>query len=124
MSFLMIYDIVFLLVGCYGLSICAKVGMSGDLEDIKILLPRNAKPDECLDPAAFLTRVRPWMIVFSASIVLNGAAGMLEDMKLGLPHVVHMATLGVCIAAAGAYFAIQHRAVKEFWDLEDPEESK
>lgn len=51
MSVWMVYDMVFLLCGCYGLSLCAKVRMSGRL----------------------------------------------EDRKLGLPHAVHMVTLGYAL---------------------------
>lgn len=122
MSFWMIYDMIFLLAGCYGLSLCAKVGMSHDLKDIRLLLPRVAKPDECLDADGFIRKVRPWMVLFSASIVLNGGVGMVEDMKLGLPHIVHMVTLGLCLAAAVAFFIMQRRAISEFWELEDEEE--
>ena len=121
MSFLMLYDIIFLLVGFYGLSLCAKVSMSSDLEDIKVLLPRNVKPKECLDPAGFIGKIRPWMVAFSASIILNGGIGMVEDMKLGLPHWVHLATLGVCLAAAVAFFVVQHKAAGEFWDIDEDE---
>lgn len=73
MSVWMVYDMVFLLCGCYGLSLCAKVRMSDRL----------------------------------------------EDRKLGLPRAVHMVTLGVCLAAAVVFFAVQHKAVKEFGDLEE-----
>lgn len=122
MSFWMIYDMIFLLAGCYGLSLCAKVSMSNDLQDIKILLPRNAKLDECLDAAGFIRKIRPWMVIFSVSVVLNGGAGMVEDMKLGLPHTVHMVTLGLCLAAAVIFFIVQRKAVNEFWEQEDEEE--
>lgn len=121
MSVWMVYDIIFLLAGCYGLSLCAKVRMSGQLEDIKILMPRNIKLEECLDAAGFLRRIWPWMAAFGASIVLNGLAGILEDMRLGLPHAVHMITLGLCLAAAVAFFVVQHKAVEEFWELDSEE---
>lgn len=122
MSFWMIYDMIFLLAGCYGLSLCAKVGMSGDLQDIKLLLPRNVKLDECLDAAGFIRKIRPWMVIFSASVVLNGGVGMVEDMKLGLPHMVHMVTLGLCLAAAVVFFIMLRRAAEEFWEQEDEED--
>lgn len=121
MSLWMVYDIIFLLCGCYGLSLCAKVRMSGQLEDVKILMPRNVKLEECLDAGAFLKKIWPWMAAFSAAIVLNGAAGIVEDMKLGLPHAVHMVTLGICLAAAVAFFVVQHKAVEEFWEQEEDE---
>lgn len=122
MSLLMVYDIIFLLAGCYGLSLCAKVRMSGKLEDIKILMPRRVKLEECLDAEAFIKRIWPWMAAFGAAIVLNGAAGIVEDMHLGLPHEVHMVTLVICLAAAITFFQFQHKAVKEFWDLDDEED--
>lgn len=121
MSFWMIYDMIFLLAGCYGLSLCAKVRMSGKLEEVRILMPRNIKLEECLDTGGFLKGIWPWMAAFSAAIVLNGAAGIVEDMNLGLPHIVHMVTLVLCIAAGIAYFVVQHRAIKEFWDLDEEE---
>ena len=121
MSLWMVYDIIFLLAGCYCLSLCVKVRGSGQLEDIKLLMPKKAKPEECLDAGAFLRQIWPWMAVFSVAIIHNGAAGMLEDMHLGLPHATHMVTLGLCIAAAVAFFVVQHRAIKNYWELDEDE---
>lgn len=121
MSLWMVYDMIFLLAGCYCLSLCVKVRASGQLEDMKLLLPKKVKPEECLDAGAFLRQVWPWMAALGAAIVLCGAAGMLEDMHLGLPHAVHMLTLGLCIAAAAAYFVVQHRAIKCYWVLDEDE---
>lgn len=121
MSLWMVYDIIFLLAGCYCLSLCVKVRGSGQLEDIKLLMPKKLEPEECLDSGAFLQRIWPWMVALGGAIVLNGAVGMLEDMHLGLPHAVHMVTLVLCIAAAVAFFVVQHRAIKNFWELDEDE---
>lgn len=122
MNFWLIYDLLFLLAGCYGISLYAKVSMSGDLNDIKLLMPRKLKLEECLDPEDFLKRIKPWMLAFSGSIILTGAVGALENLGLGLPHEIYTGALGLCVAAALAFVIFMRRAADENWEQEEEEE--
>ena len=122
MNFGLIYDLLFALAGCYVISLYAKVSASGDLNDIKLLLPKKLKPEECLDAAGFLARIKPWMLAFSAAVILTGAVGAAEDMGLGLPHVAYQGMLGLCLLAAVMLVLQLRKAGDEFWDLEEEEE--
>lgn len=122
MNFGLIYDLLFAVVGFYVLSLYMKVSQSGDLNDIRKLLPKKLKLEECLDSAAFFSRIKPWILAFGASVILTGAVGAMEDLKLGMPHAVYLAALGLCIAAAAAFVINLRRAVEKFWELEEEED--
>lgn len=117
----MLYDAVFLMAGLYGVSLCVKVNLSKDLTDIRLLMPRDVKIEECKDAAAFVGRVLPWMLVFSLSVILTGAVSLAEDIGLGIPHWAATAMFVVCCAAAAVFFVFQRKAVGEFWDKEEEE---
>lgn len=122
MNFGLIYDLLFALAGCYGLSLYAKVTMSGDLNDIKLLLPKKLKPEECLDQAGFLARIKPWILAFSIAVILTGTVGAAEDMNLGMPHVVYQMMLLFCVLAALLFVIRMGRAASDYWEMEEEEE--
>lgn len=124
MNFWLIYDLLFLLAGCYGISLYAKVSESGDLNDIKLLMPRRLKPEECLDPEDFLRRIKPWILAFSGCVIFTGAVGAMENLGLGLPHEIYMGGLGLCVAAALAFVIFMRRAADENWEQEEEEPQK
>jgi len=121
MNFLIIYDGIFLLIGFYGISLCVKVNLSKNLADIRLLMPRDVKPEECKDSAAFIARILPWMILFSASVILAGLTSLAEDLGSGLPHTAVIVMFVLCCIAAVVFFIFQRKAVGEFWDKDEDE---
>jgi len=121
MNFFIIYDGIFMLIGFYGISLCIKVNLSKNLTDIRLLMPRDVKPEECKDSAAFIGRILPWMILFSVSVILAGLTSLVEDIGLGLPHTATIAMFAVCCIMAVVFFIFQRKAVGEFWDKDEDE---
>lgn len=121
MNFLILYDGIFLLVGFYGISLCIKVNLSKNLTDIRLLMPRDVKLEECKDSTAFIERILPWMILFSLSVILAGLTSLAEDIGFGLPHMVTRVMFAVCCITAMAFFIFQRKAVGEFWDKGEEE---
>ena len=119
MSFWFLVDALFLLAGCYGLSLAVKVKTSGKLEDIRRVLPQYAHPNRCKDAPAFIRRILPWLVVFSVATVINGFLGMLQDLELAIPQALHAGGMIFFVAAAVAFLKVERYAVRKYWGEED-----
>lgn len=119
MSFWFLVDALFLLAGCYGLSLAVKVKTSGKLEDIRRVLPQYAHPNRCKDAPAFIRTILPWLVVFSVATAVDGLLGMLQDLGMELPQMVHAAGMLFFVAAAVIFLKVERDAVRKYWGEED-----
>ena len=119
MSFWFLVDALFLLAGCYGLSLAVKVKTSGKLEDIRRVLPQYAHPNRCKDAPAFIRTILPWLVVFSVATAADGLLGMLQDLGMELPQMVHAAGMLFFVAAAVIFLKVERDAVRKYWGEED-----
>ena len=119
MSFWFLVDALFLLAGCYGLRLAVKVKTSGKLEDIRRVLPQYAHPNRCKDAPAFIRTILPWLVVFSVATAADGLLGMLQDLGMELPQMVHAAGMLFFVAAAVIFLKVERDAVRKYWGEED-----
>lgn len=125
MSFWFFADALFLLAGCYGLSLAIKVKTSGKLEDIRRVLPQYAHPNRCKDAPGFIRTILPWLVVFSVATAADGFLGMLQDLGMELPQMVHAAGMLFFVAAAVIFLKVERDAVRKYWGEEDqPDEAR
>ncbi|MCC8181461.1 MAG: hypothetical protein LIO45_00535 [Clostridiales bacterium] len=119
MTFWFFYDLIFLAAGCYGLYLCAKSKATGELESVKVILPKKLRLSECKDPDAFLAKLRPNLATVSVIVLAYAAISMAEDMGAEFPSWTGIASMILIIAAAVVYIVLQSRLVNQFWDIED-----
>lgn len=112
-------DALFLLAGCYMISMGVKVKLSGDLKDLQRLLPKYAHPGRCKDPDGFIRSVLPWLVLFGVATAVNGLLGMAQDMALPLPSAVHWAGMAFFVVAAFLFLKCQRDAIGRCWSEED-----
>lgn len=119
MSFWFLVDALFLLAGCYSLSLAVKVKTSGKLEDISRVMPQYAHPNRCKDAPAFIRTILPWLVVFSVATGVSGLIGMLQDLELAIPQALHAGGMIFFVAAAVAFLKVERDAVRKYWGEED-----
>lgn len=112
-------DVLFLFAGCYLISIGVKAKLSGDLKDLKQVMPKYAHPGRCQDAQAFLQAVLPWLFLFGGATALNGLVSVLQDMELDLPVWLHWGSLILFAVTAVLFLLRQREAVGKFWAEED-----
>lgn len=119
MSFWFLVDALFLLAGCYGISLAVKVKLSGKLEDLRQVMPKYAHPNRCKDAQGFIDAIVPWLMVFSVITVISGLIGMLEDLGVGLPSVVSTAGTILFFVAAVLFLKVERDAIGRYWGDDD-----
>lgn len=119
MSFWFLVDALFLLAGCYGLSLAVKVKTSGKLEDISRVMPQYAHPNRCKDAPAFIRTILPWLVVFSVATGVSGLIGMLQDLELAIPQALHIGGTVFFVVAAVVFLKVERDAVRKYWGEED-----
>ena len=78
-------DVLFLFAGCYLISIGVKAKLSGDLKDLKQVMPKYAHPGRCQDARGFLQAVLPWLFLFWTGFFLSKLRPEGEGRELRLP---------------------------------------
>lgn len=119
MDFWFLIDALFLLAGCYFISLAVKVKLSGDLKDLQKVMPKYAHPDRCKDKAAFIRKVSPWLVLLGVATVVNGFLSMLQDISLPVPDALHWAGMAFFIIAIVLFVKMQRDAVNQYWNEED-----
>ncbi|MGM9537579.1 MAG: hypothetical protein ACI3VN_04530 [Candidatus Onthomonas sp.] len=119
MSFWFLVDALFLLAGCYGLSLAVKVKMSGKLEDLRRVMPQYAHPNRCKDAQGFIRTIVPWLVMFSVATIISGFLGMLQDLELPVPQMLNTAGMILFLAAAVVFLKVERDAVGKYWGEED-----
>lgn len=112
-------DVLFLFAGCYLISIGVKAKLSGDLKDLKQVMPKYAHPGRCQDAQGFLQAVLPWLFLFGGATALNGLLSVLQDVEIPLPSWLHLGSLGLFAVTAVLFVLRQRDAVGKFWEEED-----
>lgn len=115
MSFEMLCDAVFLLVGLYVLYIAVKLRRSGNPADMQWLLPEDAKLTDCHDAEGFIDDVMPSLVAFGAITTLDGALGLLEDVELIGLGWVRIVLTALFFAAMVVFLMAERKAVRLNW---------
>lgn len=119
MDFWFLVDALFLLAGCYLISLGVKVKLSGNLKDLQRVMPKYAHPGRCLDSDGFIRAILPWLILLGFATALNGLLSMLQDLGLSMPDIVHWASLAFFVLAAVLFLKMERDAVGRFWSEEN-----
>lgn len=119
MDFWVFYDLIFLAAGFYCCYLWGKSKSTSDLEQLKLILPRNLKPEQCLDSDGFLAAILPYLLAMGIVLLLNGLITLLQDLGTGLPDILSWVGLAAVVLVIVLFIRQEQRAVDIFWDHGD-----
>ena len=111
-----VFLIVILFFGCYGLQSVIRLRRERTLFPNRVMYPNYCPYDECIDPQGYVEVVLPKLTVLTAAMLLSGATLILGYFipalrTLGISLVVYIAPFAVYMW----YCACQRKAAKIYW---------
>ncbi len=124
-NFNLFFNIITIGGGIYCLYSLIKMKMAGKLIPNQLLVPKNAKPEDCLDEELYIQYISPRILVLGILLLLGGGIQMVVDhldlaAKL-FPAVeninlyVNEGCVALCLAGLVWYMVCWNKALKTFW---------
>lgn len=115
------FNLVGLAAGGYCLYTWFRLKKEGKLFASQLLVPGDAKPEDCVDEEGYLRTIRPCLLFAGLVWLLSGIVGMADSglhffteqgsYRFGLASTI------ACIVAVAVYFIVWLRARKLYWVL-------
>ena len=120
-----LFDVITLVAGFFCLYTFARLKKSGKLFQNQLIIPKDAKPDECIDPDEDIPFISLRLLVLGLTGVISGALCML-DTEYGIisglfPQIekfgsrMNLICNGLCFAVLIWYMISWTKARKEYW---------
>lgn len=119
------FNIVTIAAAAYFLYTWYKLHTTGHLFPNQLLIPRDSKPEQCLDEEGFIDYMKPKLLICGLICAVSGAVGVLntyagiaEKWFPQIPKMKYYLSQGgstVCLAAIILYVAVWSRARKRYW---------
>ena len=124
-NYSMLFNIITLLAGGFCLYTVIRLKKSGELFPNQLLIPKDAKPEECIDPEGYIPFISLRLLVLGLTCVLTSALCMVNE-KYGIisdlfPQIEGFASKmdlvcnGLCLAVLVWYMVCWIKARKEYW---------
>ena len=124
-AFELYFNIITLVCGIYGLYTAIKLRKLGKLFPNQLLVPKDAKPEHCLDEEGYIDYVFPRLLILSLLLVVVGAfcladghwhiSAMLAPRVENIEFFVVEGGIVLCLAGLVWYMACWIKARKLFW---------
>lgn len=120
MDFMDLYfNIIGLAAGIYCLYTWFKLKKEGKLFANQLLVPRDAKPSDCLDEEGYIRTVSPCLLMVGLVWALTGGAGLADSQWHFLTEqgsfYLNLGGVGLCLVAFIIYLIVWLRARKNYW---------
>lgn len=124
-AFELYFNIITLIAGGYLLYTWFKLRQAGRLFPNQLLIPKDARPEHCLDEEGYIAYVRPRLFITGLLCTLVGVVCTLDyTMKISATHFSHIPDLQywisqignlVCLASIIWYMVCWTKARKRYW---------
>lgn len=115
------FNIVGLAAGIYCLYTWFKLKKAGKLFANQLLVPKDAKPEDCLDEEGYIRLMSPCLLLVGLVWGLSGGVGMANGQWHFLTErgsfYFALGSSIVCVAAFVVYLIVWLRARKLYWVL-------
>lgn len=114
-SFLTIFDIIALGCGFYCIITFVKLRIAGRLFPNGLLVPKDKKPKDCEDEAAYIAYLGPRLLILGIVTTLFGAVSMVNEYMQLYTMQVSLILTGVAFLTVVWYGVCTYRANKKYW---------
>lgn len=124
-GFELYFDIITLACGVYCLYTTIKLKTLGKLFPNQLLIPKDAKPEHCIDEEGYIAYIWLRLLIVGILCVAAGITSLAENqtgmISAMFPQIANMGFYVVmggillCIVAVGWYMACWMKARKLFW---------
>lgn len=115
------FNLVGLAAGIYCLYTWFKLKKAGRLFANQLLVPKDAKPEDCVDEEAYIRMMSPCLLLDGLVWALSGAVGMANNQWHFFTEQTtlyfNLVSTGLCIVAVAVYLIVWLRARKRYWVL-------
>ena len=115
------FNLVGLAAGIYCLYTWFKLKKEGKLFSSQLLVPKDAKPEDCVDEEAYLRLMSPCLLLSGLIWGLSGAGGMANSrwhfFTEQMADAFAMGSTILCVLAVAVYLIVWLRARKRYWVL-------
>lgn len=111
------FNVISLAAGGYFLYIWWRLKKEGKLFANQLLLPKDAKPEECLDEAEYVDFIRPWILVAGLILAVVGGVCLLDSFVGLAADSFRLNQMGnlLCIGAVISYIVVWTVGRKRYW---------
>ena len=111
------FNIISLAAGFYCLYSWGRLFREKKLFQDQLFIPKDARPEDCLDEAGYIAFIRPWIFAQGLTLFLSGGLCLLNDWIEFVENTSlfnQIANL-FCIAAVVSYIIVWTVARKRYW---------